>query len=225
MYPLWQGRGPSRGPSEDHGGASQRTWLKDADDKRKGWMRDPNGVWIRDSTVNGYSPINGTPNGLSGKMVTPLNKANSSLWNRRRTNSVNSIPTLSSSTPPGNQPSAREQSPSPSSGSPSVVIPTGLQRGSSASPRMPHTKGFWVQEPDELQQVWVGTETPDTETPSTSGILSSARYPSQPPSPHRTPQTGLPSVPKVPQPGNANTTAPKVYKSHATWVSRRLRLL
>ncbi|KAK8744381.1 hypothetical protein OTU49_000766, partial [Cherax quadricarinatus] len=101
---------------------------------------------------------------------------------------------------------------------------SGCQRGSSASPRAPHSKGFWVQEPEDYHSRWVTTKTPDSEGsttpltwPPTGGGGSHGRDGSywgacisQPSSPHRAPAT--------PPPLGCSTTLPKVYKSHATWV-------
>nr|XP_053634146.1 NAD(+) hydrolase sarm1-like isoform X1 [Cherax quadricarinatus] len=93
---------------------------------------------------------------------------------------------------------------------------SGCQRGSSASPRAPHSKGFWVQEPEDYHSRWVTTKTPDSEGsttpltwPPTGGGGSHGRDGSywgacisQPSSPHRAPAT--------PPPLGCSTTLPKM---------------
>ncbi|XP_042237550.1 NAD(+) hydrolase sarm1-like isoform X4 [Homarus americanus] len=181
--------------SSSVGGVNNKTWGREMEDKRKGWSRDPNGGWVRENTGGG-----------STSNLANANISNN-LRNRRRSNS--SVPSLTSN---GN-------------GYTNSVSPGGSQRGSSASPRAPHSKGFWVQEPEDYHSRWVTTKTPDSEGsgtpltwPPTGGGGSYGRdgshhrgaCVSQPSSPHRAPAT--------PPPLGCSTTLPKVYKSHATWV-------
>ena len=230
-----------------------KNWIQEVEEKKKGWSIDPNnGGWIRESPApngsgasssSGFraSPV-GSSGGSSGsspnnlttsRKPTSLNKANSNLWNRRRTNSTTNIPNITnhnSSTSPINIHSSvsttnlNDNSMNPMSNKGSTGY-TKTHRGSSASPRMPHSKGFWVQEPEDIHQRWVGTNTPDGDTSAVS-ITSPLTWPptssggrsaegsisacsSQPSSPHKI-STSPPAL---------SSTLPKVFKSHATWVS------
>ena len=198
MFSQWNGRarggGGGNGWAEGNynsSGINNKMWGRDVEERRKGWSRDPKGGgWVREI------PGGGSTSNLSNANLT------NNLRNRPRSNS--SVPSLVCHD-------------NDHGGS---VSPIGNQRGSSASPRTPHSKGFWVQEPDEYHSRWVPTKTPDPEgcnTPLTwppGGGSSSPRAVclSQPSSPHRAPATPPPL-------GCSAPSQPKVYKSHATWVS------
>lgn len=175
---------------------------RDAEEKRTGWSRDPYGGWVKENAGGG-----------STSNLANANISNN-LRNRRRTSATTgSIPNLHSN------------------GNGHISMPAGgSQRGSSASPRAPHSKGFWVQEPDDFHSRWVTTATP-TPDPDPASCGMPLTWPpaggsgghqqgreggraaclSQPSSPHKTPAT--------PPPMGCSATLPKVYKSHATWVS------
>lgn len=215
MFPHWNGRSGGGGGVTSGGeigsGEAVRSNNKtaaamargrEAEEKRPGWSRDPYGGWVKENAGGG-----------STSNLANANISNN-LRNRRRTSvTTGSIPNLHSN---GNGHIA--------------MPPGGSQRGSSASPRAPHSKGFWVQEPDDFHSRWVttGTPTPDPESASSGtpltwppagggGALHQGREGgrgacvSQPSSPHKTPATPPPMV--------CSATLPKVYKSHATWVS------
>ncbi|XP_066941139.1 NAD(+) hydrolase sarm1 isoform X3 [Macrobrachium rosenbergii] len=194
-------------------GSNQKGYgTRDMDvDRRKGWSRDPNGAWVRDGNVGGGSTSN-----LANANIS--NNLSNSLRNRRLThNNSSSIPNLNSS----------------SNGFSNLPYVGSSQRGSSASPRAPHSKGFWVQEPDDFHSRWVPTVTPEPDPsgtpltwPPTGGGSNSSggmgagqgreggfrgTCVSQPSSPHKASIT--------PPPLGSASTLPKVYKSHATWMS------
>lgn len=193
MFPHWSGR--TRGGGEGNGGdiSSSTGGLNN-----KNWARDMEERkkgWSRD-------PSGGWVRENAGGGSTS-NLANANITNnlrQRRRSSNSSVPSLVSN----------------------GYSNSGCQRGSSASPRAPHSKGFWVQEPDDYHSRWVTTKTPDSEGsgmpltwPPTGVGGRDGSYRgacvSQPSSPHRAPET--------PPPLGCYTTLPKVYKSHATWVS------
>lgn len=113
-------------------------------------------------------------------------------------------------------------------------------RGSSASPRTPHSRGFWLQHPDDLHQQWVKTDTPDlgSTSQSSTGHSSTLRnnsiddMSSSPLTwPRRSSLTGfgsrgvlLPTKDGEEEEAPENSrdppaTLPRLYKSQATWVS------
>ncbi|CAL4085801.1 unnamed protein product [Meganyctiphanes norvegica] len=197
----------------------------DREDKPRGggWRKDSFGAWIRDkgggSTSNlpsNLSKIGGSSSNLNLSSLGGGSSVGNSLRNRRRTNSNSSIyiPSLSSNAMNGDHPL----------GSPGGGTGSGgngyHQRGSSASPRAPHSKGFWVQEPDDFHQRWVDSQTPVSEgngtpltwPPTGGGGRGGTTCSSQPSSPRKAPGTPPPL-------GTQAQTLPKVYKSQATWVS------
>ncbi|XP_045615457.1 NAD(+) hydrolase sarm1 isoform X5 [Procambarus clarkii] len=184
MFPHWSGR--TRGGGEGNGGdiSSSTGGLNN-----KNWARDMEERkkgWSRD-------PSGGWVRENAGGGSTS-NLANANITNnlrQRRRSSNSSVPSLVSN----------------------GYSNSGCQRGSSASPRAPHSKGFWVQEPDDYHSRWVTTKTPDSEGsgmpltwPPTGVGGRDGSYRgacvSQPSSPHRAPET--------PPPLGCYTTLPKM---------------
>ncbi|XP_076051281.1 NAD(+) hydrolase sarm1-like isoform X3 [Oratosquilla oratoria] len=209
--------------------------MKEVEEKKRGWSRDPNGGWIRESTPQ-YQPATSPTSSHNGSGALDNHhyadshngSSSNSLRNRRRTCSSTSIPNLCTSMSAG----AFHSTPSPAalnsrgsmdnlrtkgdscSSSPmfreSPGFPSGSPRvkeapyGPAGSPRPQHSRGFWVQEPDDVHTRWVPTETPDLDSSSTNctplvwpptegsqgggggGWVGSRRASSsQPPSPHK----------------------------------------
>ncbi|KAF2353911.1 hypothetical protein FHG87_015333 [Trinorchestia longiramus] len=169
----------------------------------------------------------------SNMPASSLNQQNNSLWNRRRTNSTINLPSApvgEQDRSPSSKPAAKIFFANGGSHNEDFDKPT---RGSSTSPRTPHSRGFWLQHPDDLHQQWVKTDTPDVQTPPSTADSSASTLTW----PRGASLAGLAkdttagdarlaitegddeetSVSK--SSGDAPATLPRVYKSQATWVS------
>lgn len=258
MYPQRQGKGTIPGKEcspvpkviEEVNGCP-KAWLKELEQRKRNRMRGDSVVWARENSTGNYSSESLSPpidtaaastavNGYSSTnaLTTTLNKSNNSLWNRRRTNSTNSMHSVNKDNTQQlqhcdnftNDSSSSSTNQHVSSGSPSSVLPVLQQRGSSASPRVPHTSGFWVQDPDDVHQMWIGTDYAEEDTSknidtSSPRIWASAnssgnRFPLQPTSPQRAPQL-VNKVPHLPPSAgcSSNGTPNKNFQYHLSSVS------